>query len=154
MVGDLTCKLGSNLPRGVEILAAKAIFRKTESLTAAINVAEYRAELKDIPKPDNFQEVLTRLLENKHLSVQRITPKESKRVDIREHILEVRLEGSKEREILSMRLRVGQSGHARPREILAALLNHSDEELLRIPIHRTGLFIERDGRLISPLDVV
>lgn len=154
MVGDLTYKLGSNLPQGVKILATKAIFRKTESLTAAINVAEYRAELKGIPKPDNFREVLTRLLEDKHLSVQRVTPKESKRVDIREHILEIRLEGSEEREILSMRLRVGQIGHARPREILAAILNHSDEELLRIPIQRTGLFIERDGRLISPLDAV
>ncbi|KPL19951.1 MAG: hypothetical protein AMJ92_00355 [candidate division Zixibacteria bacterium SM23_81] len=154
MVGDLTYKLGSNLPPGVEILATKAIFRKTESLTAAINVAEYRAELKDIHTPDNFQEVLTRLLEDNHLSVRRVTPKESKKVDIREHILEVKLEGSKEREILSMRLRVGQSGHARPREILAAILSHSDEELLRIPIQRTGLFIERNGQLISPLDVV
>jgi radical SAM family uncharacterized protein/radical SAM-linked protein len=152
LIGDLAYKLGSNLPADVSILSTRVIFRKTESLMAAINVAEYQVDLRGSRVPDNFPDLLADLLANEHLSVRRVTPKESKVVDIREHVLDLRLAGCEVKDFLHMRLRVGQSGHARPQEILGMVLNFSDEELLRIPIERTGLFIERDGRMISPME--
>jgi radical SAM-linked protein len=154
LVGDLTYKLGSSLPEGIEILAARPIFHKTESLMAAINIAEYRADLRGSRRQRHLQKNLNDLLAKTHLSVQRVTPKESKRVNIREHLLDLRLGEVKGEDYLHMRLRIGQSGHARPQEILAAILTLSAEELLRIPIQRTSQFIERDGQLISPMEVI
>jgi radical SAM family uncharacterized protein/radical SAM-linked protein len=151
LVGDLAYRLGSSLPEGIEILTTKPIFHKTESLMATINIAEYRAHLRGFHKQANLQKTLNDLLAKEYLSVQRVTPKESKMVNIREHLLDLHLEGE---DYLNMRLRIGESGHARPLEILAAVLTLSDEELLRVPIQRTHQFIERDGQLISPMEVI
>ncbi len=153
-VGDVIFKLSSTLPHGVELLECKAIFGKTESLTAAINVAEYRADLQGVGVSHRLTDAVEQLLNSEHLSVHRVTPRESKTVDIREFLLELHLSGSKGDESLEMRLRVGEGGHARPQEVLAMVLDLSEDELLRIPIQRTGQFIERDGWSRSPMDVI
>ena len=36
----------------------------------------------------------------------------------------------------------------------AAQTDLSDEELLRVPIERRNQFIERDGQMIPPMDVI
>ncbi|MCK4272855.1 TIGR03960 family B12-binding radical SAM protein [bacterium] len=151
-VGDLASRLRSHLPPGIEIKATNVLFRKTQALTAAINIAEYRAKLSGFNISENFPGVLSDLLTADHLIVKRVTPKETKKVDIRKNILDLRLGGPKGREFLNMRLRIGEAGHVRPQEVLAAVLDLSDEQIKTVPIHRMSLLIERDGQVISPMD--
>ncbi|MFC1683383.1 TIGR03960 family B12-binding radical SAM protein [Candidatus Zixiibacteriota bacterium] len=150
--GDLVNRLSGSMPAGLKILAATAIFRKTQSLAAAINVAEYRADLDGVEIPENLDQILDGLLAAEHLPIKRSFPRETKEVDIRGKLLDLRLEEMGR--VLKMRLRTGEGGHVRPQEILRLILPSCPEDLLSVPIERTDQLIEREGETISPMEAV
>jgi hypothetical protein len=51
-------------------------------------------------------------------------------IDLRAHVAEIRVD----RGIVSLRLRLGMPGAAKPREVLAAMLDREAREVLAIPV--------------------
>jgi radical SAM family uncharacterized protein/radical SAM-linked protein len=154
LVGDLAFRMKRELPKGLRILHTRAIFRKTEALSAAINVADYRADVSGVKHIRDLEKTLQELLSAERLPVQRSTPKETKTIDISAHLLDLRVERPREAILLLMRLRTGPQGHIRPREVLELALRLPKEHLVTIPVERTAQYIEIDSQLLSPLDVI
>ena len=154
LVGDLGFRLQRKFPRGFRIVTTRAIFRKTEALTAAINVADYRADLNGMEHTSGLEETLRALLGSDRLMIQRSTPKETKTVEVSGLLLDLGLEKTAQGLFLSMRLRTGAQGHIRPQEVLELALGLPREDLLTIPVERTAQYIESDQGLLSPLDII
>ena len=154
LIGDLGFRMQQNLPEGFRIVTTRAIFRKTEALSAAIDRADYRADLSRVPHTSGLEETLRRLLNSERLMIQRSTPKETKTIDVSNRLLDLRLETTDQGLYLSMRLRTGSQGHIRPQEVLKLALELPEEELLTIPVERTAQYIQSHQELLSPLDVI
>ena len=144
--GDLTGGLGDGLPSGVDILRWKSIFRKTESLNASIVLARYEFRGRFGPE---IEEAVDRILQADELIVRR---GEDKVMDIRRSIEYLSRDDAGERIFLVVRMSGG--GSARPREVLRHLFGETEDEFPLERVVRTGLFIERDGRLFTPMEVV
>jgi radical SAM family uncharacterized protein/radical SAM-linked protein len=154
LVGDLIFRLKRELPEGIRVIDTKAIFRKTEALSAVINVSDYRADLSRVAGLFDLERRLQELLQAERLPILRSTPKGTKSIDLRPHLLDLTLERDQETICLSMRLRTGPEGHIRPQEVLEVALKLPSERLAIIPIERTAQYIQVDHRLLSPLDVI
>ena len=57
----------------------------------------------------------------------------SRQIDLRPHVLALSVEGT----ALRMRLRLGQPGAARPREVVGAVLGRAGDALLDVPLRKT-----------------
>jgi len=154
LIGDLGFHLQQNLPQGLRIVATRAIFRKTEALSAAIDVVDYRADLSRAGHISGLQETLRQLLDSPQLTIRRSTPTETKTIDVSDRLIDLGLETSAGGLFLSMRLRTGSQGHIRPQEVLELALGLPQEVLLTIPMERTAQYIQSDQELLSPLDVI
>jgi len=154
LVGDLNDRLRKVLPQGLRILDTRAIFRKTEALSAAINVADYRADISGLENLSELETILLDLLRAEHLSIKRSTPKETKTIDVSGRLMDLSLENIRSSIFLLMRLRTGPEGHIRPQEVLELALKLPKERLLTIPVERAAQYIETADGLLSPLDVV
>jgi radical SAM family uncharacterized protein/radical SAM-linked protein len=154
LIGDLGYRLQQELPEGMQIVDTRTIFRKTEALSAAINAADYRADISPMEETAGLRDTLEDLLHSDCLEVQRSTPKETRTIDISDRVMDLDLERTGEALFLLMRLRTGAQGHVRPEEVLALALGLPREELLTIPVERTAQYILSDQELLSPLDVI
>ena len=144
--GDLMGALESGLPSGVDLLRSKSIFKKTESLSASIVFAQYEFRGRFGPE---VQDALNRVLQAEELIVRR---GEDKVMDIRPSIEYLAQDDTGEKLLLVVRMSGG--GSARPKEVLQYLFGEVEEEVPVEEVVRTGLFIERDGRLFTPMDVI
>jgi len=143
---DLMGALADGLPSGVDLLRSKSIFKKTESLNASIALARYEFRGRFGPE---VQDALNRVLEAEKLVVRR---GEDKVMDIRSSIEYLARDDAGGRLFLVVRMSGG--GSARPKEVLQHLFGVEEEGVPVEEVVRTGLFIERDGRLFTPMDVI
>jgi hypothetical protein len=111
-------------------------------------------DVANIMEEDDLHRAVREVLKKEHLPIQRVTPKETKNVDIRDHLKDIHVAGLHGGPALTMRLAVGGGGHARPQEVLSAAFGLTGEEVLRFPIQRTEQFIETDGQLLTPLKTI
>ncbi|HID94683.1 MAG TPA: TIGR03960 family B12-binding radical SAM protein [Candidatus Latescibacteria bacterium] len=134
------------LPSGIRILDEKPMFGKAESLDSVINVAEYSTRIKT---NNDLSSSIRRVLEAKELVVQR----GEKAVNIRPAVKDLSCpepDGSR----IRMRLAIGGPDVARPLEVLGHLLGWPLEDLLTLRIKRTALWIDRNGKLLTPMEVI
>ncbi|MCD6334747.1 MAG: TIGR03960 family B12-binding radical SAM protein [Candidatus Latescibacteria bacterium] len=144
---DIVASLNSILPPGLRIVDAKPIFGKTLALNAAINAAAYDVSL---PPEVELTKAVESLLAASSVILRRTTKQGIKDVDIRPGIRELR-SGSG---VLSMTLTLGQQTSPRPMELLKHLLGWPSDRMCALKITRTGLYIERNGRKLSPMQVL
>ena len=147
--------LHSMLPMGFRILELKPIFGKTAALTADINLAEYTIDL-NLPSID-VDRAIDMLLSADELWVERQSKRTTKTVNIRPGIRSIsRLPSpaSGDTTRLGMTLQIGERSSVRPTEVLQHLLSWPMEDLLALKITRTGLYIERNGSLLTPMQVI
>ena len=154
LVGDLGFRMRRAMTPGFRVISTRAIFRKTEALSAAINMVDYRADLSRTRQVSGLEEALREMLGSERLMIHRSTPKETRIIDVRDRLVDLGLERTDETLFLSMRLRTGPQGHIRPHEVLELALRLPREDVLIVPVERTAQYIESDGHLLSPLDVI
>jgi radical SAM-linked protein len=154
LVGDLGFRMRRALPPGFRIVSTRAIFRKTDALSAVIDTADYRADISRLRHISGLEEILRELLGSERLIIQRSTPKETRTIDVRDRLVDLGLDRSDKTLYLLMRLRTGPQGHIRPHEVLELALGLPREELLIVPVERTAQYIKSGQQLLSPLDVI
>ena len=141
--GDLKSRLNSTLPPGIEALEVKPILPKAKSLSQVVNLATYEVSPVSVPP-----EALRDFLRRGSVVIRSERGGELREVDLRPSVIDLReRDGS-----LEVSLRIGGRGRAKLREVLKELLGLKKEEVLRLSIERTGLFIEKGRELTSPLD--
>ena len=169
---DFVSRSNAQLPPGLVISEAREITLDTQSLMSQINMASYIVRIPETAtEPDSR---LSSILDMEHIWIER-SRKNSKRsrnrssnksrtsnfVDIRPFIRDIKLlkqvEGILE---LEMMLGDGNAGKVRPEEVVRLILSESIDDIkqdnlpLPIEIRKTGSFIEHQGQLISPMEII
>lgn len=119
-------RLGSKLPAGFEVLDAEVIPDGVKSPLSALNASRFRIEFSCEKACDcsTIENALSEILDSTQVVVSRARKGETKDVDIRPHLLDARLmECSDDSAALEVRLRLGDSGGARPQDFAQALQN-------------------------------
>ena len=123
---------------------------------AVIERAGYRVQvpLKGPLTDARLQEAINLLLEKKSIIIYRRTKRGSQEKDIREGIYHLTGEITAKEAALQMELGIAGKLAVRPEEIVQLL---AEEEALPLEpkmarIERTGLFVFKEGRRLSPLE--
>lgn len=149
-------KLRNTLPPGLSVVSCRKIPPKAPALMAEIEAAEYEARLKLTDKltKAEIDDAIAKLLERDSIVVVKEGKKGPENKELKEGIYELRCTAVEEGWAhLLMRVKSGSRGNIRPEEVLKALQELallSFEPELAV-IHRTGLFVNRKGQLVSPM---
>jgi hypothetical protein len=104
---------------------------------------------------DEVEKSVNSVVEKQNLLVKRVSKKEEVReVDIRRRIMKLEFEADGDEVILKMDLGLGRNGYARPEEILVYGFGLEERKVASLLFRRTGLFVLKDGQILTPMDVV
>lgn len=147
-------KINTKLPVGMEVLMAR-IIPKAKPLMAIINSASYRVEL-DADHVDIavLKQAVKGFLALETFLFERKTQKGIKTIDVRKGVHELKTAFSVLNFDLEMLLAMGNDGNVRPDEVALAVFAQveglSKDAIMKS--YRTGLFIFKDGKRISPMN--
>ncbi|RKY57420.1 MAG: hypothetical protein DRP95_07015, partial [Candidatus Latescibacterota bacterium] len=144
---DIVVALNRTLPEGFRALEARPMFGKTPSLNSVISLATYRVEFEE---PLELEELGARFMEQERVLVQRSAKGKERTVDIRPGVRALSPDGNR---ALEMWLSTTGEHSPRPYEVLEVLLGWPEERVRLLRVVRTGLFVEFDGRLKTPMEV-
>lgn len=151
---DLVSTLRAVLPRGLWIIEAKPIFGKAESLFSIINLVEYEVDLSNLDDGTQVERAIASFLQQERIIVEQKVKNKERRINLRSFVDNLEVETLNGRSILRMRLKIRPEGTVRPAEIIERLLDLPTGGSSLLPTHRTGLYIVRQGQILTPMDVV
>lgn len=153
-------RLEEVLPPGLKLRELQEIKPGKESLSAAINMAQYQVEvpLEKSLSQEEVNEVITWVMAQPSLVVTRRGKKGPRSLDIREGICSLKGWMDKAALFLQMDLQMGSQGNVKPEEVVGVIREHGLEPMgARIVgnyrIHRLGLYIRQNNELKTPLEV-
>jgi len=145
-------RLNSSLPPGFKFLEGRPVLGKSDSLSFIINLATYEVGLGIAS--DEAQRLIESIMASESLGVQRMSKETTKDVDIRRHIVKLESHTLDDGILLDMHLGLGTEGYARPEEVLVHGFGLSPRDAAGLVIKRTGLFVRKQGRILTPMEVV
>ncbi|MFH1942065.1 MAG: TIGR03960 family B12-binding radical SAM protein [bacterium] len=141
--------MNRHLPEGFEVFEHGILLDKAPSLNESINLASYDIVWDGAPSTDALTVRIDELLKKNSFRVVRTKKGEEKEVDIRVFIVDVLLNDNR----VELWLRLSPQGTARVEEVVRAIFPYPDEPPPSLRIERTGLYIERRGQRLNPLQV-
>lgn len=144
------------MPSAVKILEIKKIDTRKQGLMAVINVARYQVEIPMLGSISQaeFDEALTKVWQVPTYQVERRGKRGIRQVDIKQGIFILVGQVIDDKIKVEMELQTGSKGNVKPEEVVKMI-----KELCEIPlgenmrIHREGLYIKKDGKLITPMAI-
>lgn len=151
-VTEFKCQLNKQLPAGVRILTAIQVADNAPSLMSQVSAASYRvtAEMEGQVEPQ-LENLWEQFLKQDKIIIIKTTKRRSRPVDIIPLIFKVRFYPGPKESKWDLLVSTGSAGNLRPEELLAAFFAFAKIPGAITRIHRTGLFIERYGGLMTPL---
>ena len=146
MPHDLKTQFNRNLPVGFEVSEAVLIQSKVPSLNQSINLAVYHASWDEPLDRKLWQESIREFLQKNAYKIRR----RDKDIDIRLHVVSLFLDGNR----IEMVIRMGDSGTARPDEVIRAIQPRHEIAIEPKMIHRAGLYIHQHGKQKTPIELV
>lgn len=131
-------QLAQMLPEGFFISDDKLIYTKAPAISSLLNRAVYLVG-GGFGGDELLQEKIVALLAQNSIIAQRTTKEESKNVEIRPAIFRVELVSREDRPAIEMELGLGESGYAKPNEVLQALGLFLPRQINSFHIHRKAL---------------
>jgi len=172
-------KLNVYFPEGFKIIKSKIIYNKTPSLSASINLSDYVVFFNNLTFLSFFEEKYKSKIEyynfllnskerlyhyivnliNEWNSRENIIERERKdgtlkKLNLNSMVESIEVVNSDPLPYLKIRLIMSQTGNAKMEEVLSTLLDLPDYVLSQFYIERVGLYIEKDGILKTPLEVL
>ncbi len=137
------------MPNGMDILDAKIVYGKSQSLSAALNRVVYVLSENSVLSSaamNSIGEGIKTVLAEDRLEIQRKSKSELKTVDVRPGIYDLQLSNDR----LVMVLGVGQGVYVRPTEVATLLLPDLRETMPALPFHRQDMYRLEDDGTIRP----
>lgn len=142
-------KLKSSMPEGLEILEARVVYGKSQSLSAGLNRVLYTIPEAAMPVDDISQRIDDILVERR-LEIERKAKSGTKLVDVRPGIYELTIVEDR----LEMLLGVGEGVYVRPTEVAGLLLSDESVAVSGLPFHRKTLYRQNDdGSITSAMEL-
>lgn len=143
--------LRPQMPKGLDIVKGEYIPERVPSLMAHIDIAVYLVRLKTKLEKAGIEQVLREFYSQRNIIITR--ERKGKEVDLKPLIRELTLLYAGDEPVLQMRVQTGSKGNARPEEVMTALSEYEGIEQVPLTyIHRQGLYIEQDDRLLTPFE--
>jgi len=136
----------AHLPKGLEVFQYALVPEKTPALDGSITLAGYRATWDGANEYASLKPKIESFLARNSCRIRR----EEKEVDIRLSVAEL----SAGDEGLFMLIRLGTPSSARMKEVLDSLFESYEEPPKFFRVERTALLIERQGRRLTPMEVL
>ncbi|GAB4343178.1 MAG: TIGR03960 family B12-binding radical SAM protein [Calditrichia bacterium] len=144
---DFQIRLNEVLPQGIRILSQKTIFSKAPSLSSVINLAVYETFLEDFFLPEEW---VTEWLSRESVVIERQVKGEIRELDIRPFVKTMKVEQGK----LHLEVQRVEDRMAKVNEVLESLLGGHGVDYRRFLTQRSGQYIEKDGMILSPFQVI
>ncbi len=138
--------INAHLPAGIEVLRHAAVPERTPALDGSVGLAVYRIEWDGAPEAASLRPAIASFLSNNAFRVHR----GEKDVDIRLSVADLSVQGHG----LVLSVRLGTPATAKVKEVLDPLFESFEEPPLTFRVERTGLFIERQGQRLTPMEVL
>ena len=146
---DFDVALNRHLPEGIEIFQSKILLGKILSLNESITLASYKVGADWRMSTGEMNTLITEFMKKNACEVIRIKKGIETKLDIRPFVVDMStVDGH-----IRMMLRLSSAGTARVEEVIHSLFPHYEEVPMLHRVERTGLFIESQGSMITPLDV-
>lgn len=153
LMPDMIENLKQTMPNGMDILDAKIVYGKNQSLSAALNRAVYVLSVNSVllsAAMNGIGEKIKTVLAEDRLEIQRKSKSELKPVDVRPGIYDLQLRD----DLLVMVLGIGQSVYVRPTEVVTLLLPDLREKTPALPFHRQDMYrLEDDGSIRPAMEL-
>ncbi len=146
----LAAELGAQLPPGLDVLEAWVVpgYKKKETF-GDLDIAEYRVTIEDALSAEDLRNRIHELLSRTEAIVERGGDRPERSVDVRPMLLSLKAEERGPGQVeMSMRLRTGSHGGARPQEVLSLLGIDAADGLVRID--RVGLYVGGEAPTPAP----
>lgn len=138
-----------SLPAGIDIYNARAVMDKAPSLSAALNRVAYSVPVEEWVSIEALESDMAGLIKAEKLEIDRVTKNESRRMDIRSAVYNLKIDGS----MLIMTLGLGDGGYARPNEVVEFLKNGLKSAGTALPFHRRAMYRLEGDCIIDPMDL-
>jgi radical SAM family uncharacterized protein/radical SAM-linked protein len=159
---QLAERLNAVLPAGVSVVAFRPILFKPPSLMSELEGASYRvrfpgvflaeAGLDQAGLRETLATRLPGLLERDHLIVRRHSEAQTREFDARPSIVALEPGDEDGNTVLDALIRFTARAQVRPDELVSLLLPESDAR--GVDVERLGLWTERGGRRLDPLELL
>ncbi len=142
-------KLKSTMPEGLEILEARVVYGKSQSLSAGLNRVLYTIPEAAMPV-DDISRRTDVILAERRLEIERKAKSGTKLVDVRPGIFELTIVEDR----LEMLLGVGEGIYVRPTEVAGLLLSDESVAVSGLPFHRKSMYRRNDdGSVTSAMEL-
>lgn len=142
--------LSRAFPDGTRIHESGVVLGSSDSLTAALNRVVYTVPIAYWDDPAKLERNLAGVMKQSSLTVQRVSPSETKQIDLRPAIYSLRVSDG----YLYLELGIGSGGYARPGEVITFLADGLTVAPVALPWHRREVYrITPDGSRINPMDL-
>lgn len=149
--------LAPQLPRGMKCLAVVPIPDKEPALMAIINLATYTIAVKLAQEvnDENITAAIDKFNELTTLCYIKHSPKGNKEIDVKKYVDTISWARCGDRLILSFAIGITPTGSIKPAEVLESINDACDLQVLcdTALIHRTALYVVRDGKRLTPLEI-
>ncbi len=142
--------INKQLPSGIEVTAFQPVFGKAASLNSVITLASYRVSWDSLPGQAEMAACADAFLRKNSAMVVRQRKDGVKRIDIRPYVSGI----SFAPEYLQVDLRLTPDGTARLEEVIQACLPPDASWTCPPGVRRVGLYIEKHGKRITPLEIL
>lgn len=143
---EIKSKLNSTLPDGLKVIDVGIRLIKT-NIMADIKYAVYDFRLfSKIP----LENVVEMIMTAESLLVEKTRKGKTKTIDVRPLIVKTEAKAGR----LKILVKAGNQNNLNPRLLVEAVRVNIDEVVEGIGYNRKGQFVERDGKMVSPLDIV
>lgn len=159
--GEFIERLNRELPAGIRIIDAKHKYTKT-NIMATITLAYYSIMVYTETEMERIkvEEIIAEFLNNSQIIVKKESKRGIKDVDIKPMIKKIEVinnqksDGNNDRNevLISTLLSAGSVSNLKPELLIQAINEKMGLQFNISKIHRIGLFVENDNKILEPLD--
>ncbi len=146
---DFKDKMNRYLPSGLEIVAYKIFLQNISPLNRSIDLASYFVEWEDRDHQEDMNIYMDRFMKKNSYRMMVRRKKNVKELDVRDSVVEMSQNGKG----IKLVMRLGLQGTPRLDEVMQAVFSDLGDFIMNKRVKRTGLYIDKRGTWISPLDI-
>lgn len=143
--------LNRKLPEGIKIENAKTLYGKQDSLQSVINQAEYLIKLDKKFDQSYLNQRIAEYLKRTEIIIERERKNSVQELDIKPFIDDIQTDAQSN--ALRVSTNIIQGRTVRISEILASLLDFTQEEIALTRVTRVGLFIRFGNARVTPMEI-
>lgn len=150
-------QLQNQLPPGIEVLAKRKLLGKTPALMAVVNRASYVVNIPaDKIRQEKIEQSIQKFNSADIVSYTKTSPKGTRTIDVKEFLSEdLHADYLKEAVKIFLNIAITPTGSVKPGEVLASLTGQAaiESNIQNASIERTGIYIIKGNKALSPLDI-